>query len=292
MIDPAAGDEVLALIASALDDIYRLPEADYWKADRLLDVVKRIARRQASEEPMIILLDSSVLDTRPTNRHTSHPARALEDLVHDFHPELPAPEAHRTVLASVLASWLDPENASEAQWMVFGDQAENLLFFSLGSAYTAPENPHTVQLIQTVVRPADMTRIYDEIWPTIRPRLNYAPVAVIARVVDAAVDWLRVGAGFDRPFGGAHPAESIATAADLGKRLVSDLAPFTGPHTGLARKLESAAEPLGIQVQVEASNSNAAFFLDVERGRDWKESVNQLQSEISAAVRPACRRRD
>lgn len=284
MIDPAASSEVLALIASALDDVYRLPESDYWKADPLLDVIKRIARRYASEEAMTILLDASVSDTRPTNRHTSHPTRALEDLLHDFHPELPAPEVHRTVLASVLASWLDAENASEAQWVVFGDQVENLLSFSLGSAYTAPENPHTVQLIQTVVRPAEMTRIYDEIWPTIRPPLNHAPVAVIARVVDAAVDWLRVGAGFDRPFGGAHPAESITTAADLAKRLVGDLAPFTGPHTGLARKLQSAAEPLGIQVRVEASDSNAAFFLDVERGRDWKESVDQLQSDISAVV--------
>lgn len=284
LLDDAAGAAVLEMISPELDAVYSTDAQSNRQADHLVDLVKRIARRHAGGDAFRILLDAAARDARATNQHSSHPTRALDDLVHEFHPELPLPAKNRSVLAATLDGWLDAEPVDEERWRVFGEQAANLLSFELGSAYTSPGDPHSFQLVRTIVRPEEMTRIYDDIWPSIRKRLESAPPAVVAEVVDAAVDWLRIGAGVGAAFGGSYPEDVMAAAAALGASIVQDLADVVSRQPGLVARLLAATHWIDTAIEIESSDANQAFYVDVERGGDWEASAASLEAGIREVV--------
>lgn len=284
-VDMDAAEEVLQLLSAELPSVYDSDPSDYWRGDPLLDVVKGIARRHVSQRAMRVLLDAAIRDSRPTNQYTSHPLRALDDLLHDFHPELPVPDECRTALAAVLLSWISEAGAPDAdRWRIFGIQVGNVLSFSLGSAFTRPEDPHTVQLVQTVVSPREMRRIFDELWPPLRQILEQAPPEAIAEVVDEAVNWLRVGAGVDRPFGHSHSDEAVKAAGELGRMLIADLARLAQPHPGALRKVMNAVSWFDLEIDVTTADGDSPFFVDIHGTGDWRAAVREMEESIRSAV--------
>jgi hypothetical protein len=79
------------------------------------------------------------------------------------------------------------------------------LSLALRSTVSHPGRPDELHIIDTIV-PADEIRlISQELWPELEPLLSpQRPVLAVA-AVDAAPEWLRIGGGYDRPFGQDHP---------------------------------------------------------------------------------------
>jgi hypothetical protein len=99
-------------------------------------------------------------------------------------------------------------------------------------------------------------------------------------------DWLRVGKGFRQPFGQSHPQVSIDAAKEYGEKMLAELAPFTVNHPGLAAHLTEVAERFEVELEVEAANTYAVFFADVDLVDNWQAATEELQNGITAVIEP------
>jgi hypothetical protein len=112
--------------------------------------------------------------------------------------------------------------------------------------------------------PMRFRRIYEEMWPPIKQCLDSAPPDVLKTVIETAEDWLRVGNGYDQPFGQSHPHASIDAAKEFGEKMLAELAPFTLNHPGLAALLKEVAERFDVELEVDTDNTCAIFFAEVD----------------------------
>jgi hypothetical protein len=188
------------------------------------------------------------------------------------------------LLAETLESWITAAGSDDASWRVYGIEAANVLGFGLGAAYTNPEDPTTFQIIRSVIQPNDMHSVYETIWPAIRQRLQNAPDGVVAQVIDAASEWLRIGAGYDRPFGNSHPEDAIATSSALGRQLLEELSEIVQDRPGLRRKIVAIADRHGVQVGPWSPSPDDAFFGDFDPAGDWRENFERLENAIRDTV--------
>jgi hypothetical protein len=264
---------------------------DAWKADRpgepwliepALELAYLVARWYLLEAAVELLLDAALVDQRPTNPNPGHPLRKLADLVHDFHPELPPPSDQRMMLARVAERWIDRDPSAE-RWTVYGHTAENVLSLHLDSALTTPGDPRSFQWIQAIAAPGEIRRIYEEIWPPIRRQLDTAPPEVVKIVIQVVREWLRIGHGFDRPFGRSHPQTSVDAAKELGETMLRELV-LTADNPGLAISINEIGEQFEIQLEVPVSNEHRIFLADVDREDDWTAAIQQLEADIGEVV--------
>jgi len=254
-----------------------------WQVEPVIDLAFLIARRHLVEDAVELLLDAALVDQRPTNPNPGHPLRKLSDLVHGFHPELGPPRDQRRLVARVADRWIERDHSDE-RWTVYASAVENVLSLQLSSALTAPGDPRTVQLIQTVEVPDEIHNVYREVWPPIRRQLEGAPPQVIKVVIEAVEDWLRIGTGFDRPFGHTHPQSSTDAAKELGEKMLRELVPLTMHHPGLAMLLQRACDEFVVALEVPVGVGFRAFLADIDPSNNWQAAIEQLERDIGEAV--------
>ncbi len=277
--------EILELVRKQIDDFDGTDSPSAFQVELFVNLAYLISRWYLIEEAVHLIMDAAVHDSRPTNPNPGHPLRKLADLVHDFHPELPRPADQRTLVARAAEHWIE-KDASPPRWPVFGAAIQSVLSLSLRSALTAPGSPRTFQLIETVADAEEIKRIYEQLWPIIRERLRKAPVEVRRLVVEAALDWLRVGGGYDKPFGQSHPEESIAAAKEYGERLVEDLIDLVEDHLGLSMYLRDGAERHDLSVPISIPSALSSFFVDLDRSEeDFQETEKNIVEGICETVR-------
>jgi hypothetical protein len=281
-IDRQAAQAVVADVRAAFEQWKTAEATEPWQIEPALELAYRSARWYLLEDAAELLLDAAPYDQRPLNSNPGHPLRKLADLVHDFHPELPPPSDQRMMLARVADRWIERDPSPE-RWAVYGHVGEALLGLRLSSALPAPGDPNKLQLIETIAAPAEIRRIYEEIWPQIRRRLETAPPHVTKTVLRAVEDWLRIGRGFDRPFGRSHPQASIDAAKELGERMLQELAPVAGAHPGLAMSIKGIGERFEVKLEVLVSNEYKTFFADIDRG-NWRAEAQRLEEGIGEIV--------
>lgn len=282
-IDREAGERVLAIVEENLDALDLSEDQAVWRAASLIDIAYLLARWHGLENAVKLMLDVAVVDSRPTNQHPEHPLRKLADLTHEFHPEFPPPYEQRTLLANVADDWIASDSA-EKRWDVYGHAIDAVLTLHLRSTSQSPGDPRQFHWIETVVDPAEIRRIYEELWPRIMERLQSAPPAVVAEVIESAHDWLRIGGGFDQPFGQAHPQPSIVAARELGEKMLRDLTALTGDNPGLVTSLLNIATSYRIDLDLSLDEENRVFMRDLDLADDWEGEIQQLRSDIENII--------
>jgi hypothetical protein len=68
--------------------------------------------------------------------------------------------------------------------------------------------------------------------------------------------------------------------------MLAELAPFTVNHPGLAAHLKEVAERFEVELEVEADNTYAVFFADVDLVDNWQAATEELQNGIPAVIEP------
>ena len=95
---------------------------------------------------------------------------------------------------------------------------------------------------------------------------------------------MRVGKGFDQPYGQSHPRTSIDAAKEFSEKMLAELVPLTVNHPGLAANLREAAEQFEVKLEVQVDNTYAVFFEDVDLVENWQATTEQLEARIAAVV--------
>jgi hypothetical protein len=221
LIDEAAGRKVLGWLRAEFQSLDDEAHSDAWRLDALVDLAYIAAARYLSRDAVRLLLDCAATDHRETNPNPWHPLRKLGDLCTSIQPDVPRTSAHRILVAEVLHEWVST-SPSPDQWRVWHAILQSVLSPQAQGHFTAPENIFQVSIIETIVRPEDSTVIRDQLWPVVLADAARAPATHAASIVDIAQEWLRVGGGFDHPFGQEHPADAIAAAADVGRTMIND----------------------------------------------------------------------
>lgn len=290
-VDRAAGQEVLALTREELRNINSHSPEPHVR-EPLLEILSKMARWYLFPGAVELLLDAAIFDSRPTHSHPHHPLRLLEDLVHTFHPELPPPQKQRDLVAKVVCKWIDM-NESDQAWIVYGAEVENILDLHLHSIHPAPGDPRSIQLGDAIVSPSETRRIYQEIWPVLKEKLaSGATPSALRSAITAAGEWMSIGAGFDQSFGKRHPEETIKAVRQSAEQLVDDLEDLVSSSPGLVAYLRDLAEGCGVHTNVDIEDEkheSGAFFVNVERHEDWRNSVQAVRQSIAETTEPWAR---
>ena len=284
-LDARAGERVLEVCRHAFTEAVESNAADGWALEPLVGLASLVARWYQLEAAIAFLLDACLWDFRATNPNPGHPRRQITDLVHNFHPELPLPTELRYRVAQSANAWLALDPSDGARCEIHAEIVGALLSLNLRAAHSHPGNPLRFQLVETVVPPAEIERMFDELWPTVRELITAENQDLVRAVIDATAGWLRIGGGYDRPFGQSHPDDSIAQARHLGEALVHELASLDLGLGGLVR-LRSTAVFHGIEADIAMPDDWEPFLRDIERGGDLMSSQDDVIADVRQQAGP------
>ena len=117
----------------------------------------------------------------------------------------------------------------------------------------------TLQLVETVVPPHEIRRVFEELWPIAAEMIDRARPALTDALIEVAGEWLRIGGDYDHPFGQSHAPECVTAAKEVGEALVTGLASSPTLSLGNRIRLRSMAELHGIPIRVAShKNSNCS----------------------------------
>jgi hypothetical protein len=117
-----------------------------------------------------------------------------------------------------------------------------VLSLRLRSAMSHPGRPDELHLIDTIAPADEIRHVSGEIWPELEPLLGRQSPGLAAGAIDVAGEWLRVGAGYDHPFGQDHPQDRTRAAREAGETLARALAGRGDMSAGLLARLRSAVK--------------------------------------------------
>ena len=267
---------------SGLDDDGKRDGYSLRPAVELLDLA---AARYLDRRAVRLVLEMAIYDTRETNPNTEHPLRKLADLCTGIHPDFPVTSDHRSLVASVLGDFL-PDEPTETHWRVWATAAQGVLTPHARGTFNLPEDVHKFSIIETIVAPDHASLIHEELWPPIRDDLGSAPTAVVAEFSDLVHEWLRVGGGYDHPFGQDHPQDAIERADAVGRAMLADLIELSRGKPGLEARIKSTAEMFDIELPAELTSDKeqSPFFRDIDRLNDWEVAEDELRADIADSV--------
>ncbi len=285
-INQSCGEEVLGWIERESATLRSEQNFDARAHEPLTKLAALLARRYLLGGAVRMLLDAAPLDRRPQNQAPEHPLRVLGDLVEEFHPELAPTLDVRHLVAKELDEWIGLTPDDGRGWDAYSQAFPIVMSLRLRTSFLNPGDPRQLHLAERTIGPNDVQEVYEKIWPGIRTRLATAPPSAVRAAIDLAADWLRVGAGYDHPFGGDHDARSTKAAARFGKKLLNDLKPLVSGNLGLGMRLKHMAEEFDIDLRLRIDDEYAPFLENVERGSDWLANADELQGRLRELAQP------
>jgi hypothetical protein len=285
-IDQRTGEEVLAWLRQDFDMHRSRSDLRPGDIEPLNDLAALLARRYLLSEAVEMLLNAALLDARPQNRSPGHPLRKLADLLTGYHPELSPPPELRHVVATALDAWIARRMHDVPAWHVYQAAIPIVMSIHRHASYLSPGDPRQMHISESIVSPTEIQGIYETIWPSTITRLKSAPLEATKAAIDLVSDWLRVGAGYDRPFGRDHDTASIKAAARYARRQLNDLKPLVERNLGLSMLLRRNAQWHDVSLRMDMDKTYEVFFTDVERGTDWQTSTEELRNTIRTFSRP------
>jgi hypothetical protein len=284
-LDRQAAERVLALARETLDLVMANGGTSGWEIEPAVRLAGRAAWLHQLDLAIDLLLDASLADPRPQNSHPGHPIRQIEDLVRNFHPEVPRQLGIRQQIARRASRWLARAPDDRSRCQVTAKVMQITLSLGIQSGLLSPGKPHELSLIDTIIPAQEVHQVFQEIWPVLEAMLSRGCPELANAAIDTATEWLRIGAGYDHPFGQDHPADRCEAAHEIGEALIGALALRGDLSDGSRARLRSAAARFGATVTVELPGEVSAFFADVEtRGTNWLDAEAGLVAEIRALM--------
>jgi hypothetical protein len=284
-LDRHAAEYVLRLAQDYLDQAARAGDVSGWDLEDAVRLAARAVRLYQLDAGIDLLLTASMSDRRPENSHPGHPLRQLEDLVRDFHPEVPRQLNMRQQIAHQASRWLEQAPDDPSRLRVTAAVMQIVPSLGIRSALPNPGRPDELNLIDTIVPGEEIRQVFREIWPVLEHMLGPARPGLAAAAVDVAGEWLRIGGGYDHPFGQDHPQDSVRAAREAGQALTAALALREALSVGNRARLRSVAKCFDIAAAVDLPEELAVFFTDVEAAPgDWLEAEKILIENIATAV--------
>ena len=281
-VDDAAADAAMRAVRQGFDSTPT--DVDGRTLEPFVRAAASVASRYAKPEAIELLFDAAMRDEWDTNR-PGYPLQQLSDLVTRFHPELPAPVEQRMLIAKMAARWAESLSPGERdRWHVFGHAAEAALSLRRSGSQTEPGNPMSVSLWETIASADEIRHTATDVWPLLYKRLGPAPPATLRKVVEVIQGWLRVGAGYDKPFGKAHPQESIVAARDHGEGLLRDMTSLAQAHPGLSVLIADVGARYGIALEITTPDELAPFLADVKIVGNLQASAERFTANIADYV--------
>jgi hypothetical protein len=285
-LDRSAGEYVLRLAREYFDQIAEARDVNAWQLEDAVSLAVRAAWLYQFDAAIDLLLDVSLADHRPQNSHPGHPLRQLEDLVTNFHPEVPRHLGLRQQIAARTSHWLAQAPNDPIRLRVTATVIRTVLSLGIRSTMANPGKPRELNLIDTVVPAEEVRQMFREIWPMIEEMLSRERPGLAAAAIDVAAEWLRIGGGHDHPFGQNHPSDRVRAAQEAGEALIGSLALRDDLSVGIRARLRSVAERFDVAVDVDLPEELAVFFTDIEASTgDWLEAERALTEAIRTAVR-------
>jgi hypothetical protein len=286
-LDEAAGTKVLTLLRSDFDALIAGGEFDAWRAEPIVELAFPISGWYQNEDAVRLILDVSLWDQRAQHQNPNHPVRRLTDLVQHFHPEVPTTMAPRKLILATATGWVRADLDDPRRWVTLAALVGPLLSARLSSAFTHPGDPGQFQLFESILTPDGMRQLYAEVWPGVESLLGADHPEIISAAIDSAGGWLRVGRGFDRPFGQDHPREAVDVALEIGSAMVVDLARDLAGNIGALVRLRGVAELHDIEIPIAIPDGEEPFFRNVfPRGDDHDRAVEQLIDDVQTLALP------
>ncbi len=285
LIDARCASRVIVWLRQEFERLDDDGKSDGYGLRPLVEFAYLAARRYLDREAVVLMLDMAIYDKRATNPNPEHPLRKLADLCTQVHPDIPVTADHRVLVASVLEEFI-ASNLNDSHWHVWGAVIGSVLTPHVRGTFSAPEDIHRFSIIETIVAPEHAEVIREQLWPSIRNRLTDAPIDVVSDLVSVVHEWLRVGGGYDHPFGQSHPDDAIAAADAVGRSMLGDLIEMCAGKPGLTARVVGTAEMFGIAMPPDlvAAVEESPFFRDVDRRDDWQAAIEALRAAIDAEV--------
>jgi len=284
-LDRRAGEHVLRLAREAFDHAVATAGVSGWELEPAVNVAARAARLYEFDAAIDLLLAASLADHRPENAHPGHPLRQLEDLVREFHPEVPRQSGLRRQIAACAARWLAQGPGDPARRRVAAAVTRITLSLGIRSSLLNPGRPSEMNLIDTIIPAEEIRQVYAETWPVLEEMMGPGRPELAAAAIDAAAEWLCIGGGYDHPFGQDHPQDRVRAAREIGDKLTAALALRQDLSAGNRARLRSAAARFGVAVSVELPPEFEIFFTDIEADSgNWLDTEKALIESIGAAM--------
>lgn len=284
VIDDRAGSRVARIIREDLDAL--IDNKSKHRATRqVVELGYLVAARYQNREAVELLIHAALYDHRETAQNPDHPLRKLGELCDRVHPDIGLSSIDaRKLVADVVNEWL-PKSPHLKEWRVWVEVVGRVLTPHARGGYAAPEDVRRFHFIETIVGPDQAKELYEGVWPQVLARLVTAPGDAVAIVLDAIEDWLRVGGGYDRPFGQDHPEARVSTARDLGSRMLKELSDAGDHSLGLIARMKEMASMFNIELpQSFVSRVESPFFQNVDRLGDWQTELNLLERDVLAEI--------
>src|SRR6185437_5974997 len=211
-----------------------------------------------------LLLDAAPATREPRHLRRGDPVYEMESLVLGFHPEVPRQLGIRQQIARRASSWLTQAPTDPDRLRVAATVMQIVLSLGLRSTMAHPGRPHELHLFETIVPAEEARHISQEIWPQLEPLLDRQRPGLAAAAIDAAEKWLRIGAGYDHPFGQDHPQDRVLAAQKAGKRLARELAGRDDLSPGLLARLRSVVKRFDLEVAISLPSEFEVFFSEIQ----------------------------
>ena len=285
LIDEDSGARVVKWIADEFAALTDEEKADGFACQPIVELAFAAAARFLNREAVQLLIEIAAHDSRETNPHPHHPLKKLGELCTYMHPDFP-PNLDRRILVAEIHALSCPANHDDSAWRVWAAIAGQILTPHLSGVVPAPEDAFRFSIVSTIVPTEYADLISERLWPTVAEQLQAAPRYVIAEFVSVAHEWLRVGRGFDRPFGNEHSAELLVSADAIGRRLLGDLCEICESSPGLLRQLSWTAGLFDIELPMAALSDLEMdpFFRDVGHAHERDEAIAVLEHDIEVVV--------
>lgn len=283
-----AADHVMHIARQALGQLASGSPAPL-DAEGVVAVAGRAAWLHRLDAAIDLLLDTAPATATATGepRHLrgGDPVYELESLVLGFHPEVPRQVTIRQQIARRASSWLTQAPADPARLRVAATAMQIVLSLGLRSTMAHPGRTDELHLFETIV-PAEETRhISQEIWPQLEPLLDRQRPGLAAAAIDVAEKWLRIGAGYDHPFGQDHPQDRVLAAQEAGEGLARELAGRDDLSPGLLARLRSVVKRFDLEVAVSLPPEFEVFFSEMQASPgNWLEAEKALVRAINSAA--------
>jgi hypothetical protein len=273
-LDRSAADHVMRIARQAFDQFANGNADAPLDAEGIVAIAGRAAGMYQLDTAVDLLLDAALAGIQPRRPGRNDPLRELERLVREFHPEVPRQAVIRQQIARRASSWLERAPADPARLQVVAAVMQIVLSLGLRSAMAHPGRPDELHLIDTIAPADEIRRISQEIWPQLELLLHRQRPVLAAAAIDVAEEWLRIGGGYDRPFGRDHPQGGIRAAKEAGEALARELAGRNDLSPGILARLRSAVKLFSVNITIQLPPDLEVFFSDMETS-----SGNFLEAE-------------